>query len=125
MAPLIALAEDNVELRRLLAAALEHDGYRVVQAGTGTRLVDLVRELVAAGTTPSLVVTDVRMPQGGGIDAGHELKAIGIALPMIFMTAYGDAWTRSRAAELGAMLLDKPLSLDDLRRAVRLALAGG
>ena len=39
------------------------------------------------------------------------------------MTAYGDAWTRSKAAEFGALLLDKPLSIGVLRQAVKLAIA--
>ena len=120
---LIVLAEDNTELRALLAGALERVGYHVVQAETGARLVTLVDELHAAGLIVALVITDVRMPVVGGIDAAHTLRATGHRVPLIFMTAYGDAWTRSRAAELGALLLDKPLSLGVLRQAVQQALS--
>jgi CheY-like chemotaxis protein len=119
---LIVLAEDNSELRTLLAGALERVGYRVAQAETGARLVALVEDLSAAGEAVRLVITDVRMPALGGIDAAHALRSGGHDVPLIFMTAYGDAWTRSRAAELGALLLDKPLSLGVLRHAVRQAL---
>ena len=119
---LIVLAEDNAELRGLLAGALERVGYRVAQAETGARLVALVEELQRAGEVVALVITDVRMPALGGIDAAHALRTSGHEVPLIFMTAYGDAWTRSRAAELGALLLDKPLSLGVLRNAVRQAL---
>lgn len=120
---LIVLAEDNAELRALLAGALERVGYRVAQAETGSRLVSLVEGLRAAGEAVDLVITDVRMPALGGIDAAHALRCGGHRVPLIFMTAYGDAWTRSRAAELGALLLDKPLSLGMLRHAVKQALA--
>lgn len=123
-AGLVVIAEDNAELRGLLAGALERDGYRVAQAATGARLVALVDELRGAGELLRLVITDVRMPEVGGLDAARALVQAGHRVPLIFMTAYGDSWTRSRAAELGAILLDKPLSLGTLRREVRRALAG-
>lgn len=120
--PLIAIAEDDVQLRGLLAAALEHAGYRVIQVGTGEHLVAVVRHLLEAGEPPQLIITDVRMPALGGIDAAQLLRQAGHTTPMIFMTAYGDAWTRSQASALGAVLLDKPLSLSVLRHAVHRAL---
>jgi DNA-binding response OmpR family regulator len=120
---LIVLAEDNLELRHLLAMALGHDGYRVVEAATGDALVSAVSDLVAAGESPDLIISDVRMPRGSGIEAGRTLRATGVIVPMIFMTAYGDIWTRSLAAQLGAVLLDKPLALDVLRQAVERVLA--
>lgn len=119
--PLVVIAEDNTELRGLLAGALERDGYEVVQAETGARLIALVEELVAGGKVLHLVITDVRMPLVGGLEAARALHRAGHRVPLIFMTAYSDAWTRSRAAELGAVLLDKPLSLETLRHAVRRA----
>ena len=122
--PLVVIAEDNAELRGLLAGALEHDGYRVAQAATGERLVALVEQLVRSGEAPRLVVTDVRMPIVGGLDAARALHQAGHRVPLIFMTAYSDAWTRAHAAELGAVLLDKPLTLETLRRAVRRAVGG-
>ena len=120
--PLIALAEDNPELRALLASALEKVGYRVVQAATGERLVAEVRRLVDEGEPLRLIITDVRMPTLGGLEAARLLREAGHTTPMIFMTAYGDAWTRTQAATLGAVLLDKPLSLNVLREAVMQAI---
>ena len=122
-APLIALAEDSPALRRLLTSALESIGYRVVPAETGEHLLATVRRLVAEGAPLRLIITDVRMPSLGGLEAARELRAAGNATPLIFMTAFGDAWTRTQAAELGAQLLDKPLSLAALRRAVTMTLA--
>ena len=116
--PLIVLAEDNLELRNLLASALERVGYRVIQAETGAGLVAVVETLVARGVGVSLIITDVRMPKVGGFDAARTLRASGHSIPLIFMTAYGDTWTRSKAAELGAVLLDKPLSLATVRETV-------
>ena len=122
MQPLIVLAEDNPELRALLASALELVGYRVVQVGTGEELVAMVRRLLDAREPLRLVITDVRMPALGGFDAARLLHATGHTIPIIFMTAYGDAWTRTQASELGATLLDKPLSLNVLRDVVKRAI---
>lgn len=121
--PLIALAEDNPDLRGLLTSALESTGYRVVPVGTGAQLLATVRRLLAEGAPLRLIITDVRMPTLGGLDAARALRAAGNATPLIFMTAYGDAWTRAQAAELGAQLLDKPLSLVALRHAVTMTLS--
>lgn len=122
MCPLIVLAEDNAELRELLAVALERVGYRVVQVGTGDALVEAVRRLVAEGQEVRLVITDVRMPGRGGVAAAAAMRAAGLAAPLIFMTAYGDAWTSARAEAMGAVLLAKPLELGALRHAVRRAI---
>lgn len=119
MCPLIVLADDSAELRELLAGALERVGYRVVQASTGAGLVEVVRRLAAEGEQVRLVITDVQMPGRDGGAAAAAIRAAGLAAPLIFMTAYGDAWTRARAEQLGAVLLAKPLGLGALRHAVR------
>jgi len=122
MQPLIVLADDSAELRTLLAGALERVGYRVVQVGTGAALIDEVHRLAAEGEHVRLIITDVRMPGMSGVDAATAIRAAGLAAPLIFMTAFGDAWTRARAEQLGAILLDKPLGLGVLRSAVQRAI---
>lgn len=123
MPRLIVIAEDNDDFRHLIAGALERVGYRVVEAESGLALVDIVRRLQRGGEPIDLIITDVRMPAVGGFDAAQEIRATGCTTPMIFMTAYSDIWSRSRASDLGAVLLDKPLSLGVLRDAVYRALA--
>lgn len=119
--PLIVLAEDNDELRTLLAAALERVGYRIVQVDTGVHLLEVVAQLQGGGETIRLIISDVRMPALGGLEAAQSIRRTGASTPLILMTAYGDAWTRARAAQLGAVLLDKPLALGALRLAVKAA----
>jgi CheY-like chemotaxis protein len=121
--PLIALAEDSVALRRLFASALESVGYRVVPVETGAHLVTTVCRLRAGGEPLRLIITDVRMPLLDGLETARALRAAGSTTPLIFMTAYSDTWTRARAAALGAQILDKPISLVALRRAVTTTLA--
>lgn len=120
--PLIALAEDDPALRALLASALERVGYRVAQVETGEQLVAEVQRLLEEGEPLRLIVTDVRMPTLSGLEAARLLRKAGRATPLIFVTAYGDAWTRTQAAQVGAVLLEKPLSLAVLREAVKRAI---
>lgn len=121
----IVIAEDNHELRRLLASALALVGYRVIGVATGTELVTTIARLEASGEPPQLVITDVRMPGLGGFEAALLLRDTGSRAPLIFMTAYGDVWSHRRAAALGATLLSKPLTITGFRAAVRDAVAAG
>jgi CheY-like chemotaxis protein len=117
--PLVVLAEDNRELRALLATALERVGYRIVAVNTGEALLGELRALRARGETVAAIVTDVRMPKFGGLDTARSIRADTATTPLILITAYGDAWTRAQAAQLGAVLIDKPLAVEHLRRTVR------
>ena len=70
----VVLAEDDLLLREGLASLLERSGFDVVgQAGDGTQLLAIVREM-----TPDLVVTDIRMPPANfteGLDAARIIRA--------------------------------------------------
>jgi DNA-binding response OmpR family regulator len=120
--PLVVLAEDNRELRALLAAALERVGYRIIQAVTGEPLLAELRGLRDRGEVIRAIVTDVRMPALGGLDVARSIRADAASTPLILLTAYGDAWTRTQAAQLGAVLVDKPFAVENLRRVVRTAI---
>ncbi|HSD87457.1 MAG TPA: response regulator [Kofleriaceae bacterium] len=122
---LIVVAEDSAEFRALVATSLEKTGYRVEQVSTGDRLLFTVHRLVRDGDPPKLIVTDVRMPTLGGLDAAVTLRAAGHRTPFIFMTAWGDHLTRARARELDAVLLDKPLRISELRAEVQKLLGEG
>jgi CheY-like chemotaxis protein len=124
MSPLrVLLAEDNADLRDLLAATLAADGYEVVEAATGSELA----AVIAASATgrggvpaPALVITDNRMPGKSGLEVIAGMREINPTTPVILITGYGDAVVRDQARRLGvSVILDKPFELDDLRAAVR------
>jgi DNA-binding response OmpR family regulator len=119
--PRVLVAEDDPEMRRLVVEALRGDGYEVLEARDGGRLlVELAQEL-AGGSRPDLVdllVTDLRMPICNGLQIVEQLRAARCPTPVVMMTAFGDATTRDRALALGALLFDKPFDVDDLRTAV-------
>jgi len=114
------VAEDDVEMRHLVARALRKDGYDVVEVGDGDRLMlEVTTRLMRNGslTDVDLVVTDVRMPGRDGLEIAEVLRGATFRVPLILMTGFGDDEVRRRAAALGAVLFDKPFRLEDLRAA--------
>ena len=122
----LLLAEDDFELRELLACVLRADGYEVIEAVDGNQLWALLdgESSVEGGARFSLVVSDVRMP---GLTAFEVLARLQGALrhtPVILITAFGDRTTHLRALHLGASrVLDKPFDWDELLSAVHDTLA--
>lgn len=127
-APRVLVAEDDREMRRLIAATLRHDGLDVVEACDGAELFAAVEAAVHAGGRKgpplSLIVSDVRMPGLSGLDVLRILRAGYWFVPVILITAFSDATTRREARGLEAWaVLDKPFPLEDLRTLVQQALA--
>lgn len=128
MGPRILLAEDDADLRHLVALVLRREGYQVVQACDG---VGLLSRIETAATDPddapyALILCDIMLPQLTAFDVLDAVRCRGIATPVIVMTAYGSKDTRDEASALGARaILDKPVDWAELRCAVQEALAAG
>jgi len=114
----ILLAEDNREMRSLLASALETEGYEVTRCRDGDQFVDRI-VTATPGVDFDLIISDVRMPSHSGLeilDAGQQLEGFP---PMILITAFGSEALHERAKRLGAVaVFDKPFDIDDLVRKV-------
>jgi DNA-binding NtrC family response regulator len=120
-APRVVVAEDDAELRRLLAVKLRKSGYDVVEAVSGERLA---QHLLAEGglEQTDLILSDIRMPGLSGMDLLAYLHTRGQFPPVVLITAFGDWRTHEEAERLGATaVFDKPLDLDDLVGWVRSA----
>ncbi len=116
----IVLAEDDGEMRRLLAQALTRDGYDVVEVPDGSQLVSNIVDSLRDGRPVDLVVSDVRMPGLGGFEAVAWLRELGCRAPVILITAFGDRSVHAEGVRVGAVrVLDKPFELDQLRQLVR------
>lgn len=121
-APVVLLAEDDPDLRAIIAGELRRARYEVLDVRDGT---ELWRMLSATADTPDdvalpdLVISDVRMPGLDGIAVLARLREVDWFMPVILMTAFGDAATRLAARRLGARILDKPLDLDRLVETAR------
>lgn len=113
--PRILVVDDDAAIRLVVAESLRRDGYDVRLAGN---LADQRRELDEF--KPELLITDVVLPDGNGLDALPELLALRPDFPVIVLSAQNTLTTAVRASERGAFeYLPKPFDLNELRRAVR------
>jgi CheY-like chemotaxis protein len=104
------VADDEPEIRALIAEYLVRLGYQVTQAGDGLEALLHVRDL-----RPSLLILDLMMPRLGGIDALGHIRRTYPDTAIIVLTGTTDDALRGRVIGLGAAaLLPKPLDLDIL-----------
>jgi FixJ family two-component response regulator len=115
----VYLVDDDESLRRALTRLLNAAGYKTRDyASVGHFLLDL------AEPPPGCVLLDVQLPGPSGFDLHQTLLDRDIALPVIFMTGYGDISMGVRAMKSGAVdFLTKPVDREALLDAVRSALS--
>ncbi len=119
----ILVAEDEETVRNLAKETLEELGYTVLLAKNGEEAVEVFganRERI------DLILSDVVMPRMGGSEVYEQIREMGGNVPLIFMTGYSPETVQSRfvkpkktAEELGATVIQKPYSIDELGRIVR------
>lgn len=116
--PDILLAEDKESLRRVLRLTLERAGYSVTEAA------DARTAIAEIGRVPhKIVLTDLRMPEGSGIDVLRASKSANSDVPVIVMTAYGSIDEAVQAMKDGAHdFLQKPVDSNHLLLLVERAL---
>jgi DNA-binding NtrC family response regulator len=116
--PDVLLVEDKESLRRVLRLTLERAGYSVTEAA------DARAGVAEIGRVPhKIVLTDLRMPDGSGIDVLHAAKAADSEVPVIVMTAYGSIDEAVQAMKDGAHdFLQKPVDSNHLLLLVARAL---
>jgi CheY-like chemotaxis protein len=114
---LVLVVEDEAQVRTIAARALTEAGYRVVEAETGARALEL---LGGNGDRPALVLVDVVMPGLSGSELALELAQVVPGVPVLFTSGYTDGEILRRGLlEPGAAFLAKPFSPEGLVRAVR------
>ncbi|CAH0131154.1 Transcriptional regulatory protein ZraR [Massilia sp. Bi118] len=116
--PRILVVDDEADLRELLEITLVKMGLDVDSAST----VREARSLLGQ-TEYALVLTDMRLPDGTGLELVREVAGAGRGTPIAVITAYGSAENAVIALKAGAFdYVSKPVVLDDLRTMVRSAL---
>ena len=117
----VLIADDHGVVREGLRALLEREGIRVVgEARTGREAVALTREL-----QPSVVLMDVRMPDGDGLQALAAIKAAEPQVSVIMLTIYTNPGYLARAVASGAAgYLSKEVDPERIPWAVRTAARG-
>ena len=117
----ILIAEDEPDIRELIAFMLRFAGYEVVAASNGEEAVQ-----TATREIPDLILMDVRMPRMTGYDACRIMKANAVLhdIPVVFLSAKGQESEIQSGLEAGAEeYLLKPFSPDELTNRVRMILS--
>ena len=114
----ILVVEDEDGVRALVIKLLENLGYRLLQAQSGPRALDVWRE---HRSTIDLLITDVVMPGGmNGLELAELLRRTRPSLKVIFTSGYlGDVSRDDFPARETDAYLAKPFSLPELARLVR------
>ena len=116
----VLLAEDDTEMRSMLADELRRDGYDVLQASDGAEVTVLLSALRnTPKEAPEAIIMDVRMPARTGLELLADLRKNDWRVPVILITAFGGREVHEKARQLGAQaVLDKPFDVDDLQTAL-------
>ena len=114
----VLLVDDDPSFRRVMEYQLHEDGYRVLMAA------DMTSALKQFKTGPiDVVLTDVKMPGGDGMELLARLNAMQPDLPVVMLTAHGTIGAAVEAMKGGAFdFLTKPFTRELLRLALAMTL---
>jgi FixJ family two-component response regulator len=114
----VAIVDDDEEVRVALGGLLK-------SAGLAARAFESAEEFIESGQQfqVACLITDIRMPGMSGLELQAKLNAEACRIPIIFITAHGDAKMRMQALRAGAVeFLAKPFDDEALLESVRVAL---
>ncbi|WP_413723410.1 two-component system response regulator KdpE [Sodalis sp. RH24] len=113
----ILIIEDEDAIRRFVRQALEREGYRVFEAATMERGL-----LEAASRKPDLIMLDLGLPDGNGVDFIRDLR-LWSSISVVVLSARSDEQDKIDALDAGAEdYLTKPFGIGELLARVRVAL---
>ena len=115
----VLIVDDEADIRELLDMTLARMGLECDCAGSVAKACQMLRD-----QTYQLCLTDMRMPDGDGLELVRHIEANHPTLPVAVITAHGSAENAVAALKAGAFdYLAKPVSLAQLRTLVKSALA--
>jgi len=114
----VLVVEDDLELRRTFAEALEFSRFEVEEAGDGVQALESIQN-----SRPDLVMLDVNMPRMNGMECLHRIKEQDPSIIVIIMTAYSTIEDAVKAIKEGAFnYLAKPIKHQAIVEMVQRAL---
>jgi len=117
----ILVVDDDAPIRRMLDRTLTAEGYAVETAADGGQALAAVER-----STPDLLVLDVAMPGVDGLAVSRRLRAKGLAVPVLLLTAGDSVSDRVAGLDAGADdYLVKPFATEELLARVRALLRRG
>jgi nitrogen regulation protein NR(I) len=110
----VLIVDDEVNIRRVLAAMLKREGYEVTTAADGEQALGVLQK-----TPVHVVVTDLVMPRLGGMELLRRVAADFPDVPVIVITAHGSVDSAVAALKAGAFdYITKPFEQDDLKKVI-------
>ncbi len=94
----ILVVDDDRNVLEVLNARLSSAGFNVIKANNAQKALDYIKTHRVA-----VVISDMKMPNMGGMDLFAELQTIDPSLPVLFLTAYGTIPDAVRAVKAGAV----------------------
>ena len=123
MSKTIFLIDDSVTMLMSVKATLEMNGFKVETAGDGVKALTKLK----AGVKPDLIITDINMPNMGGLEFIKNARALpGFRFtPILTLTTESEAAKRDEGKKLGATgWLVKPIAGPDLVKVIKQLLPG-
>ncbi|MDR3203499.1 MAG: sigma-54 dependent transcriptional regulator [Deltaproteobacteria bacterium] len=119
MAEKVLVVDDEPNYRLIIGQVLESEGYEVLESSSGREAFELFRERLDV----DLVLTDITMPDGDGLELLSKVKAERSEVPVVMLTANIDVRLAVEATKKGAFdYLTKPYDNEELVRCVKKAL---
>jgi nitrogen regulation protein NR(I) len=110
----VLIVDDELNIRRVLAAMLKRDGYDVTTAADGAQALAVLQR-----TPVHVVVTDLVMPHLGGMELLERVRAEYPDIPVILITAHGTVDSAVAALKAGAFdYVTKPFEQEELRKVI-------
>ncbi len=105
----VLIIDDEANLRKVIGGILQKNGYEILEASNGMEALKIFR-------AADIIITDLKMPEMGGIAFMEELKNRDIEdIPIIILTAYSTIETAIKAIKLGAFdYIRKPFDKNEL-----------
>ena len=118
----VLLVEDDAVVREITGQVLEHAGYCVLESGSPSEALQVVRSYDGK---IDLLLTDVVMPGMNGVELADKLRDLNPGLATVFMTGYAEGDVIRKARASAAMHLQKPFTVDSLLTRIADALSAG
>ena len=123
MSKTILIVDDSATMTMSVKSALEMNGFVVRTASDGVQALAVLK----GGLKPDLIITDINMPNMGGLELIRNVKALaGFRFtPILTLTTESDSGKRDEGKRLGATgWLVKPVSGNDLLKVVKQVVPG-
>src|ERR1041385_1668392 len=110
----ILVVDDEPQITRVLRTSLSSQGYDIRVANDGETALEIMKDW-----TPDMVITDLAMPNMGGIELCRRLR-LTTQVPIIVLSVRGDEKSKVQALDVGADdYVTKPFGMEELQARVR------